>query len=155
MTAPLAGAAVRARPTHSFDPANPFAVVTSAQQWLKHFVSGKPHIVVNDRFGNTTSAEFWRNSWQGQNIACPWHDVAVFKKLKDWTVAPAIWNECVSTNNIYMDLKGTLQERVPGDPGYRDIADPRPWSTAYSYGMPRIRKWQPSGRLFSRATPCV
>lgn len=64
-------------------------------------------------------------------FAAPWHDVAIFKKLKDWTVAPATWNDCVSTNNIYMDAKGVLQEHVPGEAGYHDISDPRPWATAY------------------------
>lgn len=64
-------------------------------------------------------------------FAFPWHDVVLFKTLKDWTTAPATYSECVSTNNIYMDAKGVLQERVPGDVGYRNPSDRRPWATAY------------------------
>ncbi len=64
-------------------------------------------------------------------FAFPWHDVVLFKTLKDWTIAPATYSECVSTNNIHMDAKGVLQERVPGQAGYQNFADPRPWATAY------------------------
>ena len=64
-------------------------------------------------------------------FAFPWHDLVIYEKYKDWTVAPATYQDCVSTNNIYMDSKGVLQERVPGDAGYTDLSDDRPWATAY------------------------
>lgn len=81
------------------------------------------------RFGNKIVDDI--TMYDPKAFAFPWHDIAVFTKLKDWTVAPATWSDCVSTNNIYMDSKGVLQERVPGQEGYRDISDSRPWATAY------------------------
>lgn len=65
-------------------------------------------------------------------FAFPWHDVVVFTKLKDWTVAPPTFTDCGSTNNVYMDASGALREHVPGDAEYRDFADPRPWATAFA-----------------------
>ena len=67
-------------------------------------------------------------------FAFPWHDTVIFRKLKDWTEAPATFSECVSTNNVYMDANGMLRERTPGDPEYRDFLDPRPWATAFARG---------------------
>ena len=64
-------------------------------------------------------------------FAYPWHDTVTFKLLKDWTKGPATYSECVSTNNVYLDANGVLQERAPGDPGFRDMTDTRPWATAY------------------------
>ncbi len=81
------------------------------------------------RFGNEMLDDI--TLYDPKAFAFPWHDIAVYKKLKDWTVAPATWSDCVSTNNIYMDAKGVLQERVPGEAGYNDLSDPRPWATAY------------------------
>ncbi len=65
-------------------------------------------------------------------FAFPWHDFVIYRKYEDWTSAPAMYQDCVSTNNIYLDSQGVLQERVPGDPQYRDLSDDRPWATAYS-----------------------
>jgi hypothetical protein len=73
-------------------------------------------------------------------FAFPWHDTVIFRKLKDWTEAPATFSECVSTNNVYMDAKGTLRERTPGDPEYRDFLDPRPWATAFERGEAAAQK---------------
>jgi hypothetical protein len=67
-------------------------------------------------------------------FAFPWHDTVIFRKLKDWTEAPATFSECVSTNNVYLDANGTLRERAPGDPEYNDFLDPRPWATAFARG---------------------
>ena len=81
------------------------------------------------RFGNEMLIDI--TLYDPKAFAFPWHDVILFKLLKDWTVAPATYSECVSTNNIYMDAQGVLQEHVPGEPGYQDPSDPRPWATAY------------------------
>ncbi len=64
-------------------------------------------------------------------FAFPWHDVAVFDLLKDWTVAPARYSQCVDTNNIYLNARGELGEHVPGDLEYHDPTDHRPWATAF------------------------
>jgi hypothetical protein len=64
-------------------------------------------------------------------FAFPWHDTATLHIVKDWTKAPSTWEECVSTNNVYMNSKGELAEHAPGEPGYQDASDPRPWMTAY------------------------
>ena len=43
------------------------------------------------------------------------------------------FNTCTDTNgpspNVYMDDKGLLNARTPGDPLYWEPADPRPWAT--------------------------
>lgn len=54
-----------------FNPAKPFAGLTKASDWVKRFKPGTPKPVANDPFGNMTSGEFWRGSWQGQNIDHP------------------------------------------------------------------------------------
>jgi hypothetical protein len=64
-------------------------------------------------------------------FAYPWHDVAIFHRLKDWTAAPSTYQDCVSTNNVYMDNKGELAYHQPGDPGYLDFSEDRPWAAAY------------------------
>ena len=64
-------------------------------------------------------------------FAFPWHDTVVFSKLKDWKLAPPTFYECVSSNNVYHDENGQIQEYLPGDPLYRDLSDPRPWATVF------------------------
>lgn len=64
-------------------------------------------------------------------FAYPWHDTVVFSRLKDWTVAPPTFYECVSSNNVYHDANGEIQEYLPGDPQYRDPSDLRPWATVF------------------------
>jgi hypothetical protein len=43
------------------------------------------------------------------------------------------YNTCTDTNGpstkVFMDDRGILNERLPGDPQYWDSADPRPWRT--------------------------
>ena len=55
-----------------FDPAHPFAHIASAEQWVNKFMTGKPDIVAGDAFGNMTGAEWWRDSWEGQNLDHPY-----------------------------------------------------------------------------------
>jgi hypothetical protein len=69
--------------------------------------------------------------YDAEAFAFPWHDTVVFSKLKDWKVAPPTFYECVSSNNVYHDENGKIQEYLPGDPLYRDISDPRPWATVF------------------------
>lgn len=44
-----------------------------------------------------------------------------------------LYNTCADTNgpstHVFMDEKGLLNERLPGDPLYWDTTDPRPWGT--------------------------
>jgi len=44
-----------------------------------------------------------------------------------------LYNTCTDTNGpsskVYMDERGILNERLPGDPLYWDARDPRPWGT--------------------------
>ena len=48
-------------------------------------------------------------------------------------LARPLYNTCTDTNGpstkVFMDEKGLLNERLPGDPLYWDSADPRPWGT--------------------------
>ena len=74
-------------------------------------------------------------------FAFPWHDTVVFSKLKDWKLAPPTFYECVSTNNVYHDENGQIQEYLPGDPLYRDPSDSRPWATVFE----RAEKAEKSG----------
>ena len=61
----------------------------------------------------------------------PWHDVAIFHTVKDWTAEPATLNVCPATNNVYMDAKGEIVSHKPGELGYMNLTlDPRPWATA-------------------------
>jgi hypothetical protein len=56
----------------------------------------------------------------------------------DHPVARPIYNTCTDTNgpssNVYIDANGILEQRGPGDPGYWDANDLRPWGTYYSIG---------------------
>jgi hypothetical protein len=42
-----------------------------------------------------------------------------------------LYNTCTDTNgpstHVFMDERGVLNERPPGDPLYWDAGDPRPW----------------------------
>ena len=44
-----------------------------------------------------------------------------------------LYNTCTDTNGpsakVFMDSRGKLNERLPGDPLYWDAADPRPWGS--------------------------
>lgn len=92
--------------------------------------SGKLEVIERmKRFGDEMLLDI--TLYDPEAFAFPWHDTVVFKVMKDWTKGPATYSECVSTNNVYLDDKGVLQERAPGDPGFRDMSDPRPWATAY------------------------
>ena len=61
--------------------------------------------------------------------------------------APAdrmVYSTCTDTNgpssNIHVRADGVTDERVPGDPGYWDPNDPRPWAAHYAIGERRTAK---------------
>ena len=49
-----------------------------------------------------------------------------------------VYSTCTDTNgpssNIYARPDGIVDERVPGDPGYWDANDPRPWAAHFAIG---------------------
>ena len=59
----------------------------------------------------------------------PQHTVGVFTRAAEYQVP--IFNECVSTNNVYHDDKGWIADVAPGQPGYKDIFDLTPWYTEW------------------------
>ena len=54
-----------------------------------------------------------------------------------------LYNTCTDTNGpatkVYMDERGILNERLPGDPLYWDATDPRPWGTFLNISEERYR----------------
>jgi hypothetical protein len=49
-----------------------------------------------------------------------------------------LYNTCTDSNGpsskVFVNERGILDERVPGDAGYWDIADKRPWAAMYAKG---------------------
>jgi hypothetical protein len=49
-----------------------------------------------------------------------------------------LYSTCTDTNgpssNIHVNADGRVDERVPGDPGYWDPTNPRPWAAHYAVG---------------------
>jgi hypothetical protein len=67
-------------------------------------------------------------------FAYPWHDVATFQRSNGWDGwqdQPPTLNECVSTNNVYHDELGRIDDFGPDDPRFKDIFDTRPWATVF------------------------
>jgi hypothetical protein len=58
-----------------------------------------------------------------------------------------VYSTCTDTNgpssNIYVQPDGTIDERVPGDPGYWDPNDDRPWAAHYAIGERRTNSLVP------------
>ena len=48
------------------------------------------------------------------------------------------YDTCTDTNgpssNVFLNADGVLNERGPGDPGYWDPTNPRPWASHYEAG---------------------
>jgi len=59
--------------------------------------------------------------------AAPQHSVGVFARAAEYGVP--LFNECVSTNNVYHDERGWIADVAPGEPRYNDIFDLTPWYT--------------------------
>jgi len=57
-----------------------------------------------------------------------------------------MFNSCSDTNGpsskVFLDDKGLLNERIPGDPLYWDAADPRPWGTWFTESDRRYEQYQ-------------
>ena len=56
-----------------------------------------------------------------------------------------LYNSCTDTNGpstkVFMDERGILNERLPGDPLYWDATDPRPWGTYLSISDERYSRY--------------
>jgi hypothetical protein len=54
-----------------------------------------------------------------------------------------LFKTCTDSNGawrkVFVNERGILDERVPGDPGYWDIADKRPWASMYAKGEAAAR----------------
>jgi hypothetical protein len=57
----------------------------------------------------------------------PQHTVGLFARANEYQ--PPLFNDCVSTNNVFHDAKGWIADVAPGEPGYKDIFDLTPWYT--------------------------
>jgi len=57
-----------------------------------------------------------------------------------------LYNTCTDTNGpstaYFMDERGKLNERLPGDPLYWDAVDPRPWSTWLNESDKRYERYR-------------
>ena len=62
--------------------------------------------------------------------SAPQHTVGMFTRASEYQVP--VFNECVSTNNVYHDDKGRIGDVAPGQPGYKDIFDLTPWYTEWT-----------------------
>ena len=56
-----------------------------------------------------------------------------------------LYNTCTDTNGpstkVFLDERGILNERLPGDPLYWDATDPRPWGTFLNLSDERYRQY--------------
>jgi hypothetical protein len=61
-----------------------------------------------------------------------------------------MYNTCTDTNGpsskVFMDQRGLLNERLPGDPLYWDAADPRPWGTYLNESDGRYEQYRKTQR---------
>jgi hypothetical protein len=61
-----------------------------------------------------------------------------------------LYNTCTDTNGpsnkVFMDERGILNERIPGDPLYWDATDPRPWRTYLAESDKRYEQYQKTQR---------
>jgi hypothetical protein len=87
-----------------------------------------------ERRGNTLTAEI--TLYDPVAFLAPLHAKYSFS-LSTGGERP-IYSTCTDTNgpssNIYVRDTGVIDERVPGDPGYWDPTDPRPWAAHYAIG---------------------
>lgn len=59
-------------------------------------------------------------------------------------IALAVASPALSHNSskVFMDEKGLLNERLPGDPLYWDARDPRPWGTYLDESDKRYERYR-------------
>lgn len=62
--------------------------------------------------------------------AGPQHTVGIFNRAAQYQLP--LFNECVSTNNVFHDDNGWIADVAPGERGYKDIFDLTPWVTEWS-----------------------
>lgn len=66
---------------------------------------------------------------------------ARFRITRNNTTTRMVYSTCTDTNgpssNVYVRPDGVTDERIPGDPGYWDPTDPRPWAAYYAIGEKR------------------
>jgi hypothetical protein len=59
-----------------------------------------------------------------------------------------LYNSCTDTNGtstkVFMDERGILNERLPGDPLYWDATDPRPWGSYLNVSDERYKRYRES-----------
>ena len=67
----------------------------------------------------------------------PLHADFTFELINDPEVWP-VYNTCTPSDgpstNVYVTEDGFLAQRAPGDPGYWDAGDPRPWAAHFALG---------------------
>ena len=80
----------------------------------------------------------------------PLHSVVTYTLSEE--TGPASWpiyNSCTETNGpstkVYMDERGILNERLPGDPLYWDATDERPWGTFFDESDARYKAYLEAG----------
>jgi hypothetical protein len=87
-----------------------------------------------ERVGNEIAAEV--TLYDPVAFLYPLH--ARFRLTRDQKNDRMVFSTCTDTNgpssNIYARPDGIVDERVPGDPGYWDPNDPRPWAAHYAIG---------------------
>jgi hypothetical protein len=78
-------------------------------------------------------------------FAYPWHSIGIFQRqpLDHWKQSPPTINECATTNNVYHDENGVIQEFAPGDPRFHDLFDETPWLTTFT----RSEEAKKAGRI--------
>jgi hypothetical protein len=63
---------------------------------------------------------------------------AKFRYTRSPDTTRPVYSTCTDTNgpssNIFVRADGVTDERTPGDPGYWDPTDPRPWAAHYAIG---------------------
>ena len=70
-------------------------------------------------------------------FTAPLHAELTFQFRDDPDFRP-VYSTCTDTGgpagNVYVDEDGFIAQKVPGDPGYWDNADPRPWAAHWAIG---------------------
>ena len=60
-----------------------------------------------------------------------------------------LFNSCTDTNGpsakVFLDERGILNERLPGDPLYWDATDPRPWGSFFNESDRRYKRYLEAG----------
>jgi hypothetical protein len=100
------------------------------------------------RVGNTIEGEI--TLYDPEVFVRPYHAKLSFEL--DPETRPELrplFNTCVDTNGpsakVYLDERGFLNERLPGDPFYWDATDLRPWGSFFNESDRRYRQYLEAG----------